>query len=71
MMQIPFEVEQKLMKMNLDMRKKSKKHCAENVVFFKVSDVAQKGLDLKVGSQIQFKLYTYDEGVGACEIKKA
>jgi len=71
-MTIGFEIEQQLIKMNKDLRKKSNKPFGEdNVVFFRVSDVAQKGLVLKVGSMIQFKLYTFEEGVGACEIKKA
>eukprot|EP00746_Dinoflagellata_sp_MGD_P033323 gnl/MRDRNA2_/MRDRNA2_179473_c0_seq1.p1 gnl/MRDRNA2_/MRDRNA2_179473_c0~~gnl/MRDRNA2_/MRDRNA2_179473_c0_seq1.p1 ORF type:complete len:187 (-),score=48.10 gnl/MRDRNA2_/MRDRNA2_179473_c0_seq1:142-702(-) len=72
MMTIPFEIEQKLIKMNKDVRKKSNKPFGEdNVVFLRVSDVAQTSLVLKVGTMIQFKLYTFDEGVGACEIKKA
>lgn len=72
MMTIGFEIEQKLIKMNKDLRKKANKPFGEdNVVFLRVSDVAQKGLVLKVGTMIQFKLYTFDEGVGACEIKKA
>jgi len=71
-MTIGFEIEQKLIRMNKDLRKKSNKPFGEdNVIFFRVSDVAQKGLVLKVGSMIQFKLYTFEEGVGACEIKKA
>lgn len=71
-MAIPMEVEHKLVKMNEEIRAKLKNHFPnDNVLYVRVSDVAETGLVLKSGVQIQFKLYTFNEGVGGCDIKSA
>lgn len=72
-MVIPFEVEQKLVKMNNEIREKTAEFamCEDNLVYMRISDVVQEGLVLEPGIQIQFKLYTFNKGVGACEVKSA
>eukprot|EP00746_Dinoflagellata_sp_MGD_P150397 gnl/MRDRNA2_/MRDRNA2_82286_c0_seq4.p1 gnl/MRDRNA2_/MRDRNA2_82286_c0~~gnl/MRDRNA2_/MRDRNA2_82286_c0_seq4.p1 ORF type:complete len:459 (-),score=167.41 gnl/MRDRNA2_/MRDRNA2_82286_c0_seq4:137-1363(-) len=71
-MEISSEVEHKLVKMNEEIRAKlNNQFHNENVLYVRVSDVAQTGLVLELGVQIQFKLYTFDEGVGGCDIKAA
>lgn len=71
-MAMPFEAEPKLVQMNKAIRENSKSALGQDhVVYLHVSDVAEKGLVLKPGAQIEFKLYSFDKGIGGCQIKSA
>lgn len=79
---IPSKVMTKLKQMNEELRtkatekegKKSKPFLDgkdDLVVYVRLSDISEEGLECKAGASVQFKLYTDTKGVGGCEVKSA
>lgn len=47
------------------------KGITENVFYVRIADLAEEGLVLKPGTQVKFKIYTDNKGVGGCEVVSA
>jgi len=83
--QIPSKLQPKLKQMNADLRAKATEKDAKKtkqkdfleankddlLIYVRASDVAEAGLELKVGTTVQFKLYSDNKGVGGSEVKSA
>lgn len=71
---IPAAVKGKLQAMNDEARAKDKKFLGgkdDLGIFVRLGDVAMEGLSLKPGTDVKFKLYTDEKGVGGCEVLAA
>lgn len=64
---IPANVTQKMTAMKKETEEKGKKTTEGNVLYFRTGDI-EEGKWLKKSQEVQFKIYTDDKGVGACEI---